>query len=345
MVPHRRLGFIAALTIASLSCVTEPQLLSLDPSLQRIFFWGEFSRPNAGYPTVSLYNPTWIDTSSILAFTGERFGLDSVLVGLFEFKFDPKSLEYLSHAGYRFDRHVWTIGFDYTSGRALVVSVADDDVPRVSAVTLDNAEVREEIVVPSEWSPWGVATSRSFPGIVFYGEDPATRIAGFYVHRVTPSAGARDSLLLQRSLTRDDARGLSLSADGTKLFFLEGDSNVMFYSYDLLADRSVPQVIAQRAGGIGNTAPHPLDPDLLLINYTFPGDAHRAPGTHVELVRLSTQTATELDIRTGMFEGDFSLADHPCWRPDGQGFCFAGRYFNGEAAGGTAWSLWYRAVP
>jgi len=201
-------------------------------------------------------------------------------------------------------------------------------------------------LVPSSWAPWGIAGWPGRSGCIFYGQNPSDQVQGFYYHRVGASESAGDSLIYAIGLTRFSARGMSIRNDGGCLYFSEGNGHCTFYQLDLDRGSATPRVIAERSGGSGQIIPHPLRADLVLLEYTFAGDATNPPQSHIELLDTSARVGRDLDVRTSPYNYTFIVNDHPWWSPDGDHFAFSAGHFSGESPGGSPLTLWvYRDVP
>jgi hypothetical protein len=274
-----------------------------------------------------------------------RVNVGRFVRGIYEIALDSTTAEYVSYRAGEWAPHVRNIGHDAASG-TLIVSTQDDIGFEIHRVRFSDATgfSTERLVEPA-WEPWGAAAWPGHSGVVFYGLNPSDGTRGFYWRRSVAPSASIDSLLGEVILTPDEAATMSIGVDGGYLFFAQGREPVRFYALNLADTFEGLIVVAQRNGRLGAIIPHPTQPTLALLRYSFPGDALHVPGDHVEVLDLLTGQARELDVRTKATPGYFVICEHLSWSPDGRNFVFSGSSFSGEQDFATP-TLWvYQDVP
>ena len=328
---------LLACTAVIVGCSDPTGVVPVNPKLTRV--WGDI---------VSVEHPVWVSQNKLYVYSGLINGPE-VISGIFEITVDPSNLSLVALKPYSFgdrsSRHISNIVYDALRQQALVI-YRDSNGFHLVEVTLANDQVIiEEELVGSAWQPQGATPWPGNPGVLYYGASPGDGTHGFYWHR----SNQADSLLLPVTLARDEARGIAVSSDGRYLFFASSTRGtvpivVKFYRLDLLESGALPVELAERIGVRGAVIPHPSDPDILLLNYFFPGDPTMPPQSHIELVDTSTGERLDLNVRTVPYMGQFTVNDHPWWSPDGRHFAFSAGSFEGEG-GVSALELWiYRDV-
>lgn len=344
------LPFLFAVCLAGCNSMGPDDNIVVNPKLKYVLYIGSsetnpaYEPPNEGYPSESILSPVWSTPSNIYAFSRQAFDASRNVVGIFNITINPGTLDYVSHVAHEFRHNVWTLGYDPAVSKLLVIYT---DIAGYTASHLSISELllTEEPLIPSSWSPWGIAAWPQRSGVIFYGENPLNQVRGFYYHSVSESGGVRDSLLYAVALTRFAARGMSVRNDGQYLYFSEGDRHLHFFQLDLTQRSSAPSVLAEREGGFGQIIPNPLNSDLVLLNYSFGGDATTPPQSHIELLNTTSMSAADLDVRTNPRASYFLVNDHPWWSPDGNHFAFSAGFSTGETSGSPL-TLWvYRNVP
>jgi hypothetical protein len=316
----------------------------LNANLRQLFYWGEFGFPNRGrYEAGGVDNPVWAEPGRIYVATG--YWNDDVPVdGIFAVDFAASGTEhsftYRNFSVLESPHHFWTLEQDAEQGRILFIA-SDGTGSWAGRVAFDDPSSETELV-GADWRPWGIAAWPGRSGIVFYGRDPVSGVDGFYWRAREPPAPAADSLLHAVSLSKWDARGMAIDRAGRNLFFASGDDRrVQFLQLPLDRSGQPPTVLAERAGGGGAIHPNPTRPHLVLIQYTFGGDATRPPQSHIELLDVGTLQAVDLDVRTETWDCRFIVNDHASWSPDGNHFAFAAGGFDGEGDRSPL-TLWIR---
>jgi hypothetical protein len=313
-----------------------------NPSLKELLYWGEVDpqnwAPNEGVRVGNLRNPTWVASDRILVVTGTVIHGNSVK-GLFGVNIDPSSLQYTGYTAYEFAPWIWTLAYNRAVDQLAVLYYVEGSPPNAAFVSLEeNQVVIQKQIVGQDWNPTGIDFWPSRDGVVIYGSHSTNGIGGFYWCRTDTASETRDSLLCAVPLSQSDARGFSINADGTRLYFgttvyLEGQYNALILSLDLRTAGAEPVVLLQRKGGFIAVRCHPVDPNVLLVNF----DSDEA---HIELVETEPLVCLELNVETRETRvGVHNTNEYPSWSPDGRHFAFSASWYDSEG-GGWPWSLW-----
>lgn len=274
-------------------------------------------------------NPVWTNPGTLFVYTG-LVNDNGAVSGVFQLEIDPISFELRSTIPYEFPDYIWTLAYDVNLNRLVGISLSSGGLFHASHFRLvDGHVVADEDIASADWQPWGVSSWPGRNGILFYGTNPSTDLRGFYWHR--PSQP--DSLVYAVTLRDREARGFSVRNDGGELYYAHGDGGVVtFYGIDLVRPEASQRILAQRGATNGAIISHPVNANLVLLNYQFPGDAVNPPAGHIELLDLSNARAIDLNVRTLRFSSQFSRNDHPWWSPDGRHFAYSTGGFDGEGA-------------
>jgi hypothetical protein len=325
----------AALLLCSLGCDPmgrddECKNLPVNAQLVGLFYWGDWSIPNRGYTLGGVANPVWAEPGRIFVSTGYLREL-TLVEGIFAIDFladRSQNFPYRNFSAHESSYHFWTLEYDAARGRILFIAL-DPEGPWVGSLVFQDPSSETRLVGP-ESQPWGVAAWPGRPGIVFYGTDPQSGVAGFYWHAPEVRGTRPDSLLYAVTLSRSSARGMAIDCDGQMLFFAISGSVTRFMQFDLQHPSEGPVVLAERRGSGGAIHTNPRHFNLVLLEYAFPGDATIPPQDHIELFDVLSLQARDLDVRTNGSSCNFSVSDHASWSPDGDDFAYTSGHWNGE---------------
>jgi hypothetical protein len=314
--------------------------------LERVFYWGTEDwltiHPNKGYTWIGIDEPTWIDPSTIVVFTGTYVGDDWVR-GLFKIQIDDQTLAYEDYEAFAFPFCIASVSYHRTSGRLLVIY--NDGGPVAGSVSLSGGKVivDTELVGP-DWAPRGVSGCGTSEDIIFYGRNPNDGVWGFF-RRKWSGAQATDSLLLPIVLTEDSMQKFAVDNEGEFLYFGQtGEPPDDFLMRIMKLDLSQPgalldTLLTRPRGYAVSMRPNPQDNDLLLVQYYFIGGAHDFPDGKVLLLNTETLGVKDFNVRTQESLCQFTTNDNVSWSPDGNNFAFSAGAFDGEG-GSHPRELW-----
>jgi hypothetical protein len=268
--------------------------------------------------------PTWVDSTSILVYTG--FYIDGTWVrGLFKISIEAETLTYRGYEPYAFDNDVYAIEVNRSTGELFVRY--DYGGFRVARVRLENERtiVEEELVAPA-WKASGIAAWPRRNGIVFYGKDPFDDRKGFYWSR---GEALSDSLLLSANVRFSASQQWAIDAEGRNLYFFVVSEDWVGHLVrtDLTAEQKTLDTLLTRDCGLCVTycRAHPMDRDVTLFQL------RRGGHDEVSLLNANTGSARRLNLGTSDEPCSYTITECASWSPDGRHVAFSARRQTGQS--------------
>lgn len=353
------LGLMINLTLTIVSCdLGQPQdkinSIELNPKLKRALYWGykdpQNYLPNEGSPVNSdIRYPIWLNAKKVLVYSGTvENGV--ARKGIFEIMIDETTKAFKSYTVFEFSNNIASLGYDPNRNEVFIVYAVGSSYSGAYVTLSSNQVTINEEIVGTDWNPWGITNWSGKPGLVFYGQSPSSGTKGFFWRYRDVNNVTKDSLLYSISLNQNVAQSFSISSDGKYLFFgtqiiLNQVVQTEFSRLDISSANQNPVIILEAQGSFLGVRANPVNPELILMNYSFGGDAINPPQAHIVLLNQSSLQSRDLNVRTYTSTLRFISNENPYWSTDGKHFAFSAGGADGEG-GRYQLELWiYENVP